>query len=312
MKTSTLLSVLVLIQTAACMTTSAHEAQLADIEKQRQKERDDASAQLKAEQAARAAAEKKAADEQTQLNTTLAARDAALVAKTTEFDTTKEQLDKAQALVGELSKRLEKLGQNVDKLTGEKGQVAQALEEAKGRLEELRKAKAAAEERAATFRALIDKLKSMIEGGQLKVTVRSGKMLIVLSNEVLFDSGKTQLKPAGKTALTAVANALASIKDRRFVVAGHTDNVQIATAQFPSNWELSTARAVEVTRLLVAGGVAPTALAASGYGEFDPVAPNDTPANKALNRRIEIEMQPNLSELPSVENLLQKEPATKG
>jgi chemotaxis protein MotB len=311
-KTSTLLSVLVLIQTAACMTTSAHEAQLADIEKQRQKERDDASAQLKAEQAARAAAEKKAADEQTQLNTTLAARDAALVAKTTEFDTTKEQLDKAQALVGELSKRLEKLGQNVDKLTGEKGQVAQALEEAKGRLEELRKAKAAAEERAATFRALIDKLKSMIEGGQLKVTVRSGKMLIVLSNEVLFDSGKTQLKPAGKTALTAVANALASIKDRRFVVAGHTDNVQIATAQFPSNWELSTARAVEVTRLLVAGGVAPTALAASGYGEFDPVAPNDTPANKALNRRIEIEMQPNLSELPSVENLLQKEPATKG
>jgi chemotaxis protein MotB len=294
------------------MTTSAHEAQLADIEKQRQKERDDASAQLKAEQAARAAAEKKAADEQTQLNTTLAARDAALVAKTTEFDTTKEQLDKAQALVGELSKRLEKLGQNVDKLTGEKGQVAQALEEAKGRLEELRKAKAAAEERAATFRALIDKLKSMIEGGQLKVTVRSGKMLIVLSNEVLFDSGKTQLKPAGKTALTAVANALASIKDRRFVVAGHTDNVQIATAQFPSNWELSTARAVEVTRLLVAGGVAPTALAASGYGEFDPVAPNDTPANKALNRRIEIEMQPNLSELPSVENLLQKEPATKG
>ncbi len=295
---------LIVTITSACVTQAAHDAQLADIEKQRAAERTSAAEQLKAVQDKLAALEKKSAEERTQYDATLAARDTSLAARGAELDTTKQQLDEAQALIGELKKRLEKLGQNMSQLSGEKGQMAAALEEAKGRLEELRRQKAAAEERAAMFRGLVDKLKAMIEGGQLRVTVRSGKMLIVLSNDVLFDSGKTQLKPAGKTALAAVAKALTSIKGRRFVVAGHTDNVPIATAQFPSNWELSTARAVEVTRLFVQNGVAPEVVAASGYGEFDPVAPNDTPQNKALNRRIEIELAPNLSELPSLENLL--------
>jgi len=281
---------------SACVMQKDHDAQLADIEKQRFNERQSAADQLKALQEKLAALEKKSADDTTQLNTTLASRGM-------DLDNTTKQLDEAQALIGELKKRLEKLGQNFNQLTGEKGQMAAALEDAKNRLEELRKAKAAADQRAAMFRGLVDKLKSMIEGGQLKVIVRNGKMLIVLSNDVLFDSGKVQLKPAGKAALDQVASVLKGIEDRHFVVAGHTDNVPISTAQFPSNWELSTARAVEVTRLFIADGVSPTLLAASGYGEFDPVAPNDTPQNKGLNRRIEVELQPNLSELPSLENL---------
>ena len=283
------------------MTTAAHEEQLAAIDKQRAQERQSAADALKAEQDKRAAADKKAAEDLASVNSMLAARDASLASKTTDFDNTQKQLDDANALVGEMKKRLEKLGQNVSQLAGEKGAMSAALEDAKERLEELRRQKAAAEERAAMFRGLVDKLKSMIEGGQLKVTVRAGKMLIVLGSDVLFDSGAVQLKPAGKTAIASVAQALASIKGRHFVVAGHTDNVPMKGS---SNWELSTARAVEVTRLLIQNGVPPEMLAASGYGEFDPVAPNDTPANKALNRRIEIELQPNLSELPSLENLL--------
>ena len=143
----------------------------------------------------------------------------------------------------------------------------------------------------------------MIDAGQLKVTIRNGRMLIVLPTDVLFDSGRTDLKPAGKTAMTQVAQALATIRDRRFLVSGHTDNVPIKTSRFPSNWELSTARAVEVAKLLVAGGMKPDVLGAAGYAEFDPVAQNDTPQNKALNRRIEIILEPNLSDLPNLDTL---------
>ena len=95
-------------------------------------------------------------------------------------------------------------------------------------------------------------------------------MLIVLPNDVLFDSGTIDLKAEGKATLTQVAQVLAGIGDRRFLVAGHTDNVPIKTARFPSNWELSTARAVEVAKLLVAGGMKPEVVGAAGYAEFAP------------------------------------------
>ena len=107
--------------------------------------------------------------------------------------------------------------------------------------------------------------------------------------------------------MTQVAQALATIGDRRFLVSGHTDNVPIKTSRFPSNWELSTARAVEVARLLVAGGMKPEVLGAAGYAEFDPVAQNDNPQNKALNRRIEIILEPNLSDLPNLDTLVDGE-----
>jgi chemotaxis protein MotB len=78
--------------------------------------------------------------------------------------------------------------------------------------------------------------------------------------------------------------------------------VPIKTELFPSNWELSTRRAVEVVHFLVAQGMAPKVLAAAGYGEFDPVAANDTPEHRAQNRRIEIVLQPNLSDLPPLDD----------
>ena len=215
--------------------------------------------------------------------------------------------DTAAATIGELKQRLAKLGQNVDELANEKGRLATGLQDAEQRLEELRRQKAAAEARAATFRGLVEKLRSMIDSGQLKVSIRNGRMLIVLPNDVLFDSGRTDLKKAGQATLQEVAKVLAGFTDRRFLVAGHTDNVPIKTARFPSNWELSTARAVEVARLLVAAGMKPEALGAGGYAEFDPVAANETVEGRALNRRIEIILEPNLSDLPSLEGLMTKE-----
>jgi chemotaxis protein MotB len=207
------------------------------------------------------------------------------------------QLDEATAINAKLRGELERLGKNVDSMLQEKGTLSKALDDAKARLEELRKAQAAAEARAQLFQQFMQKFKKMIDAGQLKVATRAGRLVIQLPNDVLFDSGQTAIKPAGKEALTQVGKVLATVHGRSFQVAGHTDNVPIQTARFPSNWELSTARAVEVVKLLLAQGVAPQALSAAGYGEFDPIAGNDTPDGKAKNRRIEITLQPNLDEL---------------
>ena len=228
---------------------------------------------------------------------------------TTERDQYARLLNDSTALVGQLKERLEKLGQNVDKLTAERGQLQAGLTDAKTRLEELRKQKAAAEARLQMFRSLVDKLRAMIDAGQLKVVTREGRMLIALPDDVLFDSGKAEVKPQGQEALSKVAAVLSTIPDRRFVVAGHTDNVPIRTGRYRSNWDLSAARAIEVTLFLIAKGMKPQVLAAAGFGEFDPVAANDTPEHRSQNRRIEIVLQPNISDLPSLDGLDGGQPA---
>jgi len=281
----------------ACVTTGTFDKKVAELQ------------QVMAEHDKAAAERENALKTQiADLEKKAAGLDAELKATQAERDGLRKSLDDTTALAGELKTRLEKLGQNVDKLTSEKGELARTLEDAKGRLEELRKQKLAAEARAATFRNLMQKLRSMIDAGQLKVVIRDGRMLIALESDVLFDSGKTNLKPAGQAALAKVALVLAGITERKYQVAGHTDNVPIRTARFPSNWELSTARAVEVVNFLVANGMKPQQVSAAGFGEFDPVAPNDTPEHQAQNRRIEIVLQPNLSELPSLDNI---QPAAK-
>ncbi|HEX4476317.1 MAG TPA: OmpA family protein [Polyangiaceae bacterium] len=207
------------------------------------------------------------------------------------------QLDDATAINQELKVELERLGKNADTLLSEKGSLSAALTEAKTRLEELRKGQAAADARAALFKQLVLKFQKMVDAGQLKITLRDGRMVIQLANDVLFDSGQTLLKPEGQKALAEVAAVLKTIPDRRFQVAGDTDNVPITSSRFRSNWDLSTARAVEVVHYLVKLGVPPGLLSAAGYGEFDPIAPNDTPASRSRNRRIEIVLQPNIDEL---------------
>jgi chemotaxis protein MotB len=125
-------------------------------------------------------------------------------------------------------------------------------------------------------------------------------MVLQLSNDVLFDSGRMDLKPAGQKTLKQVAQVLAQLTGRKLQVAGHTDNVPIRGGRFASNWELSSGRAVSVVRFLIEQGVKPEVLSAAGYGEFDPVMPNETAEGKAKNRRIEVVLQPNLDEMVAV------------
>ena len=108
------------------------------------------------------------------------------------------------------------------------------------------------------------------------------------------------LSKAGQSALSEVLDVLIAFKDRRFVIAGHTDDRKIRTRKFKNNWDLSTARAVSVVQFMIKAGYAAGNLAAAGYGEFDPVSPNDTSEGRQLNRRIEIILVPDLSELPTL------------
>jgi chemotaxis protein MotB len=285
---------------AACVTTGTYNKKVAELTKLRDqdaaaaKEREQALGdQIKDLQKASLELQSKLADVQTALDK----------AGLDETDLQKK-LDDGTQLVSTMKQRLEKLGQNVDGLVKEKAQLAVAMADTNARLEELRKQKAAADARAAQYRAVVARLRAMIDSGQLKVAIRDGKMIIALPNDILFESGRTDVKLDGKAALAKVALALAPINDRSFLVAGHTDNVPIRTDLFPSNWELSTRRAVEVVHFLVAQGMNPKLLAAAGYGEFDPVAPNDTTEHRAQNRRIEIVLQPNISDLPPLDDVV--------
>jgi chemotaxis protein MotB len=125
-------------------------------------------------------------------------------------------------------------------------------------------------------------------------------MIVEMPAGVLFPSGKADLSPRGLSTLQTVAGVLKDLRQRRFIVSGHTDNVPLGKAGAPGteygdNWGLSTARALTVTRFLISSGMAPRTLAAAGYGEYDPVAPNKTARGRQQNRRIEIILVPILA-----------------
>jgi len=180
------------------------------------------------------------------------------------------------------------------------GASKQTDEQTRAELEELRAQKAAADARAKLFDDFVKKLKTMIDAGKLEIQTRRGQIVLALATDVLFDAGKTEIKPEGQKALGEVAAALKGVSNRRFQVAGHTDTFPIHNKEFPSNWELSTARAVAVVKLLIKEGVKADVLSAAGYAEFDPAQSNANDKGRAKNRRIEIVLVPNVEELVKV------------
>jgi chemotaxis protein MotB len=156
--------------------------------------------------------------------------------------------------------------------------------------------KAAAEAKASSLAVsnaqrerLAQSLERQIKSGEVEISELRGKMTVKLKDRVLFASGSAALGREGKQALDAVAEAFKDLRDRNVVVGGFTDTMPVGKAgPFKDNWDLSTARAVAVVRYLASKGVAPTMLGAIGFAQYRPVAPNDSAANRSLNRRIEI------------------------
>jgi chemotaxis protein MotB len=219
----------------------------------------------------------------------------------------KQDNDVRDARILALENKLKGLGQDVSRLETERTGLGGELEQAKKRMEELRKAQVQAEARAAQFRKLVTQFKSLTDAGKLQVEIRENRMIVRLGDKILFDPGKTDLKPEGREALAQVTTVLKDLANRNFQVAGHTDNIPIKSKRFRSNWDLSTARAVEVVNFMMASGMESKRLSAAGYADQSPVAGNDTPENKAKNRRIEITLVPNLDDLPPIDDALAAE-----
>jgi chemotaxis protein MotB len=138
------------------------------------------------------------------------------------------------------------------------------------------------------YDALVRNLTDEVQKGQLQVRQYKDMLTVDVAEQLFFDSGRADLKDTGKDVLKKVGEALKGYDDKVIRVVGHTDNVPIKTKLFPSNWELSVARATTVVRYLQETGIPPERMIASGRAEYQPVAENDTPDGRKKNRRIEI------------------------
>lgn len=144
---------------------------------------------------------------------------------------------------------------------------------------------------SSTYEQLLQNMKSEIAQGQVTISELKGKLTVNMEAAILFDSGKADVKPDGLDILLKMVDTLKSVKDKAIRIEGHTDNVQISgalTRQFPTNWELSAARAINVAKYLQQQGLDPANLSAAAFAEYKPVADNGTKEGKAKNRRIEI------------------------
>ena len=146
-----------------------------------------------------------------------------------------------------------------------------------------------------TYEQLMSQLQKEVNAGQVTISQYQDRLTVNVAEKIFFDSGSAALKPGGKEVLQKLGTIIKGLTDKVIRVEGHTDNVPIAKslrAVYPTNWELSAARAITVVRFLQeSAGVPPEMLRATAYGEYHPLVPNDTPQHKQKNRRIEIALQ---------------------
>lgn len=198
----------------------------------------------------------------------------------------KKQLeDILRAKSDTLSKNISEMRQQVaelkvenDKLTGDVSELERAKEEK-------------VKEVSGTYEQLLANMKNEIAQGQVTISELKGKLTVNLEAAILFDSGRADVKPEGLDILDKMVETLKNVSDKAIRIEGHTDVVQITgvlTRTFPTNWELSAARAINVTKFLQQQGIDPRNLSAAAFAEHKPVADNGTKEGRAKNRRIEI------------------------
>jgi chemotaxis protein MotB len=165
---------------------------------------------------------------------------------------------------------------------------------------ELLEAKRRTEQEAANAqKSLKDEMRAALESRDVTISELQGNLTLNILDRILFDSGQVVIKPEGQEVLKQIGGVLEQVPNRQIHVMGHTDNIPIHTSNYPSNWELSAARALAAVRFLVDnGGVDPKRIAAVAHGEFQPIANNSTPEGRARNRRITIVVLPEVFKMP--------------
>ncbi|GAM09793.1 putative 24.6 kDa protein in ccpA 3'region [Geobacter sp. OR-1] len=199
----------------------------------------------------------------------------------------KELNDLLKAKSDTLSKSITELRQKIADLEAENGRLKQEVANLqKVKEEEVKKV-------SKTLEEMTDKMKEQIAKGDLTIRELRGKLTVDMKAAVLFDLGKAEVKPEGIEVLNKMVDTFKSLQDKYIRIEGHTDNNPITgnlAKTYPTNWELSAARAINVTRYLQEQGVDPKILSAVAYGEYRPKpdADNNTREGQASNRRIEI------------------------
>jgi chemotaxis protein MotB len=217
-------------------------------------------------------------------------------AKDDEIAQLKSELEAARA------RQLELQAQLTD-MVKDRSKLAASVQEMQDALNALNEQKRQTEARIAEYKKLLSSFKSLIDAGKLKVKVVDGRMVVELPSDVLFASGSVDLSEAGKTAIAEIGGILASLKDKKFQIEGHTDDQPIRTTRFPNNWALAAGRAIAVAEILVKSGLSTSNVSAASYGEYRAVSSNATPEGRSQNRRIEIVLVPDLSKVPGFEEL---------
>jgi chemotaxis protein MotB len=207
-----------------------------------------------------------------------AERDAVALSKKGLEQSLRSTSDAKNQRIGELSQKISELEAENRRLNEQVTQLQKQKE-------------AEVQKTSRTYEDLLEHMKGEISKGEVTISELKGKLTVNLVESVLFDSGKAEVKPNGLLVLQKVVDILSNVKDKAIRIEGHTDNVPITGAlarRYPTNWELSAARAINVARYLQLQGIDPALLAAVAYGQYKPIAPNDTEEGRAKNRRIEI------------------------
>jgi len=139
---------------------------------------------------------------------------------------------------------------------------------------------------------------------QLETTLNSHQLLITFSDSALFDPASADMKPESVTLARAIGEMLSQYPEYEIMVSGHTDNLPINTARFPSNWELSSSRALNFMKILLESDIDEARVSSTGRGEFHPIADNDTPEGRAANRRVEVSIMRNFLQQQLTEEYL--------
>lgn len=197
----------------------------------------------------------------------------------------------------EMQLQLEEMSQTSTELLAS---IAQLQQENAGLRAQIEAERLAREEKLAklksTYDQLVGALEQEIQRGELTITNLKGQLSVNLPNKILFDSGKTEVRAEGIKVLRSLGDIMNKFPDKALLVEGHTDNVKISSRLaeiYPTNWELSTARANSVVHVLQDQvGLPGNRLVAAGYSEYRPVTDNLSEESRAQNRRIQIQLVP--------------------
>ncbi|MFO7566243.1 MAG: OmpA family protein [Enhygromyxa sp.] len=245
----------------------------------------------------------KAQGELTQARSEIKDLSVALEETEAEIETLRGQIASLQEDLAVAESRASDAEQQLAEVLKDRSKLAASVEEMQQALAELQRKQAQAEARAAEFRNVLAKFKSLIDNGKLKAKIVDGRMVLELQTDILFGSGSAKLSEEGAATIREVGALLGTIPDRKFQVEGHTDNVPIKTKTYPSNWELASARAINVVKEMVDAGMPGKRISAASYADTRPTSSNQSDEGRAQNRRIEIVIQPDLSDLPGADQI---------